>query len=101
MWQKPCKFVVTKKQITNTSIPMNKGKNFISEIGKYFIENYATSAMNQIMDITQMLNLSEKRLFKEESICNCKYSQLQVLQLLLLFPCFMTKNAFNYLVSTE
>ena len=63
MWQKLCKFVVTKKQITNTSIPMSKGKSFISEIGKYFKENDATSAMNQIMDITRMLNLSEKRLF--------------------------------------
>ncbi len=49
MWQKLCKFVVTKNQITNTSIPMSKGKNFISEIGKYFKENDATSAMNQIM----------------------------------------------------
>lgn len=79
---------------------MSKGKSFISEIGKYFKENDATSAMNQIMDITRMLNLSEKRLFGEESRCNCKYSQLQVLQLLLLFPCFMIKNAFNYSASS-
>lgn len=79
---------------------MSKGKSFISEIGKYFKENDATSAMNQIMDITRMLNLSEKRLFGEESRCNCKYSQLQVLQLLLLFPCFMIKNAFNYSTSS-
>ena len=75
---------------------MSKGTNFISEIGRYFKENDATSAMNTIMDITRTLNLSEKRLFGEESRCNCKYSQLQVLQLLLLFPCFMIKNAFNY-----
>ena len=34
---------------------MSKGKSFISEIGKYFKENDATSAMNQIMDITRML----------------------------------------------
>ena len=37
--------------------------------------------MNTIMDITRRLNLSEKRLFGDESRCNCKYSQLQVLQL--------------------
>lgn len=100
MWQNLCKFVVSKKQITNTSIPMSKGTNFISEIGKYFKENDATSAMNKIMDITRTLNLSEKRLFGEESRCNCKYTQLQVLQLLLLFPCFMIKNAFNYSTSS-
>ena len=79
---------------------MGKGTNFISEIGKYFKDNDATSAMNQIMDITRTLNFSEKRLFGEESRCNCKYSQLQVLQLLLLFPCFMIKNAFNYSTSS-
>ena len=44
---------------------MSMGKIFISEIGKYFKENDATSAMNQIMDITRTLNLSEKRLFAE------------------------------------
>ena len=29
---------------------MNKGTNLISEIGKYFKENDATSAMNKIME---------------------------------------------------
>ena len=53
---------------------MSKGKSFISEIGKYFKENDATSAMNRIMDITRMLNLSEKRLFGEG-----KQMQLQIL----------------------
>ena len=79
---------------------MSKGTNLISEIGKYFKENDATSAMNKIMKIIRTLNFSEKRLFGEESRCNCKYSQLQVLQLLLLFPCFMIKNAFNYSTSS-
>ena len=51
---------------------MSMGKIFISEIGKYFKENDATSAMNQIMDITRTLNLSEKRLFGAGSRCNCK-----------------------------
>ena len=78
---------------------MSKGTNLISEIGKYSKENDATSAMNKIMKIIRTLNFSEKRLFGEESRCNCKYSQLQVLQLL-LFPCFMIKNAFNYSTSS-
>jgi len=96
MWQFLCIFAIAAKQNTSISIPMSKGTNFISEINKYFKENDATSAMNKIMDIAYTLNLSEKKLFGEESRCNCKYSQLQVLQLLLLFPCFMIKNAFNY-----
>ena len=102
MWQNLVTFVITTKQITRFKkpIPMNKGTSFISEIGKYFKNNDATSVMNKIMEITRTLNFSEKRLIGEESRYNCKYSQVQVLQLLLLFPCFMIKNAFNYSTSS-
>jgi len=74
----------------------DKGTNIFSEIGKFFQENDATSAMNAIMDTTKALRLSEKRLFGSESRCNCKLTQLQLLGLLLLFPCFMIRNAYNY-----
>ena len=78
---------------------MCKGTNVFSEIGKFFKEKEAMSAMNAIMDMTKVLNLSEKRLFGAESKCNCKVTQLQVLELLLMFPCFMIKNAYNYSTS--
>ena len=74
----------------------DKGTNIFSEIGKFFKENDATSAMNAIMDTTKALRLSEKRIFGSESKCNCKLTQLQVLGLLMLFPCFMMRNAYNY-----
>ena len=74
----------------------DKGTNIFSEIGKFFKENDATSAMNAIIDMTKALRLSEKRLFSSESRCNCKLTQLQVLGLLMLFPCFMIRNAYNY-----
>ena len=74
----------------------DKGTNIFSEIGKFFKENDATSAMNAIMDTTKALRLSEKRLFGSESKCNCKLTQLQVLGLLMLFPCFMIRNVYNY-----
>ena len=77
-------------------MPSDKGTNIFSEIGKFFKENDATSAMNAIMDMTKILRLSEKRLFGSESKCNCKLTQLQVLGLLMLFPCFMIRNAYNY-----
>ena len=80
-------------------MPQHKGKNIFSEIGQFFKENDAASAMNTIMDMTAALRLSEKRLFGAESKCNCKYTQLQVLQILLLFPCLMIKNAYNYSTS--
>ena len=73
----------------------DKGTNIFSEIGKFFKENDATSAMNAIMDTTKALRLSEKQLFGSESKCNCKLTQLQVLGLLILFPCFMIRNAYS------
>lgn len=47
------------------------------------------------MDVSQHLKLSEKTL-SLESHWNCKFTRLQVFQLLLLFPFFMVKNAFHY-----
>ena len=52
--------------------------------------------MNTIMDMTGALRLFEKRLFGSESRCNCKMTRLQLLELLMLFPCFMIRNAYNY-----
>ena len=40
-------------------MPSDKGINIFSEIGKFFKENDATSAMNAIMDMTKVLRLSE------------------------------------------
>ena len=77
-------------------MPSNKSTNIFSEIGKFFKKNDSTSAMNAIMNMTKALRLSEKRLFGSESKCNCKLTQLQVLGLLMLFPCFMVRNAYNY-----
>lgn len=77
-------------------MPSNKSTNIFSEIGKFFKENDSTRAMNAIMDVTKALRLSEKRLFGSESKCNCKLTQMQVFGLLMLFPCFMVRNAHNY-----
>ena len=95
MSRKFCNFEVL---ITKYNNPMlsDKGTNIFSEIGKFFKESDATSAMNAIIDTTKALRLSEKRLFGSESKCNCKLTQLQVLGLLMLFPCFMIRNAYNY-----
>ena len=95
MLRKISNFEVSNKKILSP-MPSNKSTNIFSEIGKFFKENDSPSAMNAIMDMTKALRLSEKRLFGSESKCNCKLTQLQVLGLLMLFPCFMVRNAYNY-----
>ena len=95
MSRKFSNFEVSNKKILSPMLS-DKGTNIFSAIGNFFKENDATSAMNAIMDMTKALRLSEKRLFGSESKCNCKLTQLQVLGLLMLFPCFMIRNAYNY-----
>ena len=90
--------VLTKKY--KSPMPNNKSTNVFSENGKFFKEKDATSAMNAIMGMMDALSLSEKRLFGIESRRNCKLTQLQLLGLLMLFPCFMIRNAFNYASSS-
>jgi len=79
---------------------MSKDSNFISEIGKFFKEGNADKAMHTIMDIAKHIRFDEKRLFGTESRYNCKYTHLQVFCLLLMFPCFMVKNAYGYATSS-
>lgn len=71
-----------------------------SEIGKYFVNKETNSAMYAIMDSTKALSLKEQQLFPTQSKRNCKVTQLQVLQLLLMFPCFMVHNAYNFATSS-
>ena len=77
-----------------------KDTTIFSEISKFFKEKDASKAMNVISDTMKALRLTEKQLFGHDSKPNCKLSQMQVLELLLLFPCFLIKNAYNYSKST-
>ena len=101
MSQNFCNFEVPTKKYKSL-MPNDKGTNVFSEIGKFFKEKDATSAMNAIMDMMDALSLSEKRLFGIESRCNCKLTQLQLPGLLMLFPCFMIRNTSrNVVFQTE
>ena len=83
MSRKYSNFEVQTKKILS---PMPyKDTNIFSEIGKFFKEKDATSAMNTIMDMTGALRLSEKRLLGNESRCNCKCDTFRRLILSVLF----------------
>ncbi len=73
----------------------NKGTSIFSEINSFFPENDNRKAINSIMDIAGHLKINGKSLSPESSD-NCKFTRLQVFELLLLFPLFMIKNAFHY-----
>ena len=80
-------------------MPKLESTNIFSEISTFFREKDDDKAIRTIMDVAKHLKLSEKSL-NLENHWNCKYTRLQVFELLLLFPLFMVKNAFHYTDST-
>src|SRR5574344_695540 len=77
-------------------MPVHKVTNFLSESSAFFKNNDAHKAMYSIMDVIKWLKMSETHLFGMKSKRNNVYSLLQVFHTLLLFPCFMVRNPYNY-----
>ena len=73
-----------------------KDTNFLSEISSFFKNNDASKAMNSMMNIISVLNISERTLFGRTTRFNSRYSLLQILTCLILFPCFMIRNPYNF-----
>lgn len=77
-------------------MPIYKNNSILSEISVFFKKDDSNSALFTLTDMLKGFNMSEKVLFGSRSKCNSKYSLLQVLELLIMFPCFMIKNPYNY-----
>lgn len=74
---------------------MNKNRHIISELQEFFAKNDATNAITSISTIMNSLRIQSKVIGSVKNP-NCKFTCLQVLQLLVLFPFFSIKNACNY-----
>lgn len=76
-------------------MPVYKIRKFPSETSTFFKKSDSETAMFAIMNVIKGIRMNEQTLFGRKSRCNCKYSLLQVFQLLLVCPCFMIRNPFN------
>ena len=72
-----------------------KDTNFLSEISSFFKNNDASKAMNNMMYMISSLNMIEHTLFGRSTRFNSKYSLLQILTCLILFPCFIIRNPYS------
>ncbi len=79
---------------------MNKNRHTIGELQAFFRNNDASKAINSISTIMNSIRIQSK-VFGSVKNPNCKFTCLQVLQLLLLFPFFSVKNAANYSSSAQ
>jgi len=96
-----CIFVRSKHKLQKPIYTLMKHDLCIfSEISKFFKNEDSNSAMYAITDCIKALSLKEQQLFSTKSKHNCKVTQLQILQLLLMYPCFMVANAYNYVNSS-
>lgn len=77
-------------------MPEHKSIKNLSEIGKFFKKKDASSAMFNIMRTINSLRLPKKVLFGRKSKYNQIYSLLKVFVCLLIGPCFMIRNPYNY-----
>lgn len=77
-------------------MPVHKVSTFLSEIGTFFKRNSADNAMFTIMEVMKGIKMTERVLFGRKSRFNKVYSLLQVLQTLLVYPCFMIRNPYHF-----
>jgi len=74
---------------------MSKDTTILSDLRSFFSENENNRAINSIMRVMEHINIRSKQIGVEKRE-NCKFTSLQVLNLLLLFPFFVVKNACQY-----
>ena len=74
---------------------MNKNRHIIGELQEFFANNDASKAINSISTIMNSIRIQSKVIGSVKNP-NCRFTCLQVLQLLVLFPLFSVKNAANY-----
>ena len=78
---------------------MNKNRHIIGELQEFFTNSDASKAINSISTIMNSIRIQSKVIGSVKNP-NCKFTCLQVLQLLMLFPFFSVKNAANYSTSS-
>ena len=66
---------------------MNKNRHIIGELQEFFANNDSSKAINSISTIMNSIRIQSKVIGSVKNP-NCKFTSLQVLQLLVLFPFF-------------
>ena len=87
--------LVIAKRLNSNFKAVNKDTTIISDLRSFFSENENNRAINCIMRVMEHINIRSKQIGVEKK-SNCKFTNLQVLNLLVLFPFFIVKNAYRY-----
>ena len=74
---------------------MSKGTTILSDLRGFFSENENNRALNSIMSVMEHINIRPNQIGAGKE-ANCKFTSLQVFNLLILFPFFAVKSACRY-----
>ena len=74
---------------------MRKDTTIFSELQEFFQQNDAHKAINRISNVMNSLKLHKNKIGIEKAE-NSRYTTIQILHLLLLFPFFMVRDAYSY-----
>jgi len=74
---------------------MNKNRHILSELQDFFKQNDASKAIQAITSTAKNITLQSKVIGPEKN-SNCKFTFVQLVKLLLLFPFFSVRTASNY-----
>ena len=77
---------------------MSKDTKIISDLRSFFANNDDNRAIKCIMGVMKHINIRSSQIGVEKKE-NCKFTTLQVLNLLMLFPFFIVKNASRFSTS--
>ncbi len=74
---------------------MSKDTTILSDLRSFFSKSENNRAISCIMKVMEHINIRSSQIGVEKNE-NCKFTSLQVLNLLILFPFFVVKNACQY-----
>ena len=73
---------------------MRKDTKIISDLRTFFAKSDADHAIYSLMEVMEHIQIQSKQIGMAKKV-NCKFTPLQVLNLLVVFPFFSTKNHVN------
>lgn len=81
-------------------MPSHKVSALFSEINKFFSDKSSEAAISCLTQTLKGISMSEKVLFGKETRFNAVYPLEWVLSMLVIFPCLLVKNPFDFTKSS-
>ena len=90
---------VKQKQITNNPQAMNKNIHIVSELQGILLEDNGNRAIKSILSVMKSLRIQDRTIGAVKNV-NCKFTNRQILDLVVLFPMYLVKSIYDFTESS-